>query len=172
MQLFDPVHARLSRFVQTLVRNNDDAKDVISETALIAFEKFDQIAQPDKFLYYLFGVAVNVVRKKYRRQKFWGVFIPAHAEQIAELPLADEWLLQKELHDALQKLNAKQREAIVLFEITGFSIKEIATMQKLTESGVKSNLKRGKEKLARLLTDKPVATTYVELNAERREYGA
>lgn len=173
MQLYEPVHARLCRFVQTLVWNADDAKDVISETALIAFERFEQVQQPEKFLYYLFGVAANVVRKKYRRQKFWGVFSPTQAEQIAEPPLADENLLRKELYDALQRLNSKQREAIVLFEITGFSIKEIAAMQGLSESGVKSNLKRGKEKLAVLLTDKPIAnkTEYLQLQVERSKNG-
>ncbi len=171
MQLYEPVHARLSRFVQTLVWNADDAKDVISETVLIAFEKFEAINEPDKFLYYLFGVASNVVRKKYRRKKFWGLFSETQSEQIPTHQLADEKLLQQELYSALQKLNDKQREAIVLFEITGFSIKEIAAMQGLSESGVKSNLKRGKEKLASLLTDKPRKSEYMQLQVERSKYG-
>jgi RNA polymerase sigma-70 factor (ECF subfamily) len=169
MHLYEPVHARLSRFVQSIVWNRDDVKDVISETVLIAFEKFDSITDPDKFLYFLFGVATNVVRKKSRRNKFRGLFSAEHAEQIPDEQLADDHLLRKELYEALKKLNEKQREAIVLFEISGFSIKEIAALQHTSESGVKSNLKRGREKLAELLTDKQ--TEYVQLQVERSRYG-
>jgi RNA polymerase sigma-70 factor, ECF subfamily len=171
MQLYEPVHARLSRFVQTIVWNTDDAKDVISETVLIAFEKFEVLTGPDVFVYFMFGIAQNVVRKKHRRRKFWGLFSVEQSEQVPDERLADECLLQKELVDALKKLNDKQREAIVLFEISGFSIKEIAGMQQLSESGVKSNLKRGKEKLAKLLTEKTVEGINTQLVLERRPYG-
>jgi RNA polymerase sigma-70 factor, ECF subfamily len=171
MQLYEPVHARLSRFVQTIVWNRDDAKDVISETVLITFEKFEKVTDPEKFLYFLFGVATNVVRKKNRRKKFWGVFSEEQSEQLPDEQLADDRLLRKELHDALQKLKGKQREAIVLFEISGFSIKEIAQMQGLSESGVKSNLKRGKEKLAGFLTDTSQTSEYTQLQVERSRYG-
>lgn len=171
MQLYEPVHARLSRFVQTIVWNREEVKDVIGETVLIAFEKFDSITDPDKFLYFLFGVATNVVRKKNRRKKFWGIFSAEHSEQVADEQLADERLLQKELYEALKKLNDKQREAIVLFEISGFSIKEIALLQHLSESGVKSNLKRGREKLSQLLADKQQTSEYVQLQVERSRYG-
>ncbi|PIZ05301.1 MAG: RNA polymerase subunit sigma-24, partial [Flavobacteriales bacterium CG_4_10_14_0_8_um_filter_32_5] len=41
---------------------------------------------------------------------------------------------------------------IVLFEITGFSIKEIMEIQNSSESAVKQRLKRGREKLVELLT--------------------
>jgi RNA polymerase sigma-70 factor, ECF subfamily len=119
----------------------------------------------------LFGIAQNVVRKKHRRRKFLGLFSIEQSEQLPDNRLADERLLQKELVDALKKLNDKQREAIVLFEISGFSIKEIAGMQQLSESGVKSNLKRGKEKLAKLLTEKTVEGINTQLVLERRPYG-
>ena len=57
------------------------------------------------------------------------------------------------LYAALDKLPAAQKEAVILFEISGFSIKEIAEIQGSTESGVKSRLKRGREALAKLMND-------------------
>lgn len=153
MQWYEPLHTRLCRFVQTLVWNGEDAKDIISETILIAFERFESIKQPERFLYFLFSVAANLVKKKQRRKKFWGVFDSPEVDQKIQENESDQRLLQKELYTALNKLNEKQREAIVLFEINGFAIKEIAVIQGLSESGVKSNLKRGKQKLSMLLTE-------------------
>jgi RNA polymerase sigma-70 factor (ECF subfamily) len=54
----------------------------------------------------------------------------------------------------LGKLPDKQKEAIILFEISGFKIAEIAEMQGATESAVKSQLKRGREKLTNILVEK------------------
>jgi RNA polymerase sigma-70 factor (ECF subfamily) len=56
------------------------------------------------------------------------------------------------LHVALAQLVDEQREAIILFEISGFSIKEIVEIQASSESAVKQRLKRGREKLVEILT--------------------
>lgn len=174
MECYEPLHIRLCRFVQTLVWNADDAKDIISETTLIAFERFETINQPDRFLYFLFSIAANLVKKKQRRKKFWGLFDSPEVAHKTTTDESDQRLLQQELYAALNKLNEKQREAIVLFEINGFAIKEIAAIQELTESGVKSNLKRGKEKLGKLLTEprqqKQTQNT-LALITERGQYG-
>jgi RNA polymerase sigma-70 factor (ECF subfamily) len=175
MQLYEPAHARLCRFVQTLVWNADDAKDIVAETTLIAYERFETLKKPEQFLYFLFAIASNLVKKKNRRKKFWGLFESVEVVSRADNHRADEQLLRKELYVALNKLPRKQNEAIVLFEITGFSIKEISNIQGLTESGVKSNLKRGKEKLGKLLLERQpdlsVGDAQVELTIERRGYG-
>jgi RNA polymerase sigma factor (sigma-70 family) len=56
------------------------------------------------------------------------------------------------LHVALAQLVEEQREAIILFEIAGFSIKEIVEIQAVSQSAVKQRLKRGREKLVEILT--------------------
>jgi len=52
-----------------------------------------------------------------------------------------------------RKLPDKQREAIVLFELSGFSIEEIRELQGGTISGVKMRLKRGRNQLRLWLED-------------------
>jgi RNA polymerase sigma factor (sigma-70 family) len=56
------------------------------------------------------------------------------------------------LHKALALLPEAQKECIILFEISGFSIKEIMEIQRASESAVKQRLKRGREKLIEILT--------------------
>ena len=60
------------------------------------------------------------------------------------------------LYEALNQLNLEQRESIILFEISGFSIKEIAVLHQTSESSVKQRLKRGREKLANILADNSI----------------
>jgi DNA-directed RNA polymerase specialized sigma24 family protein len=56
------------------------------------------------------------------------------------------------LYEALAQLPHEQRESIILFEISGFSIQEITVIQNASESAVKQRLKRGREKLMEILT--------------------
>ena len=55
------------------------------------------------------------------------------------------------LHESLAKLSEDQRECIILFELSGFSIKEISELQNASESAVKQRLKRGREKLIEIM---------------------
>lgn len=48
---------------------------------------------------------------------------------------------------ALATLPAVQREAVVLFEIDGFSIEEIAVLQRSSITAVKTRLSRGRRRL-------------------------
>lgn len=151
MQLYDPLHDRLSRFVQSMVWNSDDAKDVLSETILAAYESFEKVRNPEAFLYYLFGIASRLTKKRERRKKFWGVFESSAVDSSISSHNSESRIAVNELYAALNKLPVKQREAITLFEISGFSIKEIAELQGSTLSGVKSRLVRARDQLATLL---------------------
>ena len=65
--------------------------------------------------------------------------------------------LEKEssfLHKALTFLPEAQREALILFEITGFSVKEIAELQDSSEAAVKQRLSRGRKGLAAVIKNK------------------
>ena len=151
MKLFEPLNARLSRFVQTLVWNKHDAKDIISETILIAFENLDKLKSEDAFLSYLFSIATNLVNKKLRRKKFWGIFDSNKELNIPDNTSSESLLMLFELNKALQTIPAKQREALVYFEISGLTMNEIAEIQNLTVGGVKTNIARARKALAILL---------------------
>ena len=151
MNLYKPLHERLSRFVQTLVWNNDEAKDVISETVLIAYESFEKLQSETAFLSYLFTIANNLVHKKLRRKKFWGIFEANTENNKPDNFNSESSLMKYELNKALKKLPVKQSEAIVWYEISGLSMEEIAKIQNLSVGGVKTNISRARKTLAILL---------------------
>jgi RNA polymerase sigma-70 factor (ECF subfamily) len=148
MSLYQPLHARLSRFVQTLVWDNEEAKDVVSETVLVAFESFEKLENENAFLSYLFSIASNLVNKKLRRKKFWGLFDTDKAANKPDNLNSESSLMKYELNKALKRLPTKQSEALVWYEISGLSMDEIAIIHGITVNGVKTNISRARKTLA------------------------
>ena len=128
MKLYEPVHQKLDRYVHSILRNRDDAKDIISETVLRAYESFEKIKKPESFMYYLFRIASNLINRKERRKKIWGLFDQHASENIPD-GAADTMAKteMKEFYSALNFLPAKQKEAIILFEISGLSYSKLRT---------------------------------------------
>jgi|SRR6185437_2317232 len=152
MALYSPNHARLSRFCRAISHDNDEAKDLLSETALRAYENFGSLRKPESFVYYLFGMASRLHRKKTRRLKFRGVFSQEQAENIIDRSARpDDGLELQLLFEAMQKLPPEQCEALTLFEISGFSLIEISEMQRCSLSAAKARISRGRLKLAKIL---------------------
>lgn len=150
--LFERERESLSRFARAMARNTEEAKDIIGDTVLRAYENFDKIKNKDAFRSYLFSVAARLYKRKLWRSRIFGIFDEEKAEQIKTNDTSPETKADvNALYAALKKLPEKQREAVTLFEISGFSLEEIRQMQGGSLSGVKSRVKRGRERLAELL---------------------
>lgn len=68
---------------------------------------------------------------------------------------------------ALGTLAPPQREAIVLFELHGYSLEEIAEIQHASLSSVKSRLMRGRARLRRYYTELSSSPTRIAEEACR-----
>ena len=60
---------------------------------------------------------------------------------------ADNAFEHQELYLALRTLPPKERSAITLFYLNGYSIKEVAVITETSEDAVKKQLSRGRDKL-------------------------
>jgi RNA polymerase sigma-70 factor (ECF subfamily) len=165
MVLYKPVHDRLNRFVHSMVWDKEDARDIIAETLLKAFENFDKIENHEAFLYYLFGIASRLAKQRSRRLKYWVPFTMSHAEQmIDESSDVGRKMEIDVLRKAMRMLPEKQREAISLFEISGFSLGEIQQIQGGSLSGVKTRIARARDELARLLENANTVSPQILFN--------
>jgi len=154
LALYSPVNDRLARFARAMTRCPDEARDLVGETVLQAYENFDTLRDKAAFLSFIFTIARRIYLRKKWRERFFGRYDDAAAEQIPDGNCCHETRADvRLLYAALDKLPHKQKEAVILFEISGFSLWEIQEMQGGTLSGVKSRLKRGRSRLAELLTD-------------------
>ena len=152
MRLYEPLRPRLARFAAAMTNDREEARDLVAETTLAAYEGFDDLRDERAFLSWLFTIAGRLYRKRGIREKYHGEY---HEEQVRRMPdagtspevSADVALL----HAALEKLPPEQREAVILFEIADIPLKEICTIQGTTLSGAKSRVTRGRRRLAQLL---------------------
>jgi len=129
-----------------------DHCDLMNDTLLIAFEKLHLLKAKEAFFSFLCTISVRLLANNHRKKKpiYYGEENPA-ANVADENARADYDADIAALYEALAKLPEVQRECIILFEITGFSIKEIAKMQDSSIAAVKQRLKRGRTKLKEIL---------------------
>ena len=156
LQLYEPVHARFERFCRARAFGQMDFRDLMHDSLLIAFQKFETLKSEKAFLSFLFGICIRVVSNQQKKKR--EVF---HIEQEAlhNIPGESRSDVKAEiylLHQALARLPDEQKESIILYEISGFSVKEIAALHEVSESAVKKRLERGRKKLAQILVDKPI----------------
>lgn len=153
LKLYEPVHERFERFCRARVYGNMDFRDLINETLLLAFEKFDTLRSKDAFLHFLFGISIRILANSNKKKKETAINNEQDLLNFKDLGTSPE--NQTDIHflyKALNKLPVEQAESLILFEISGFSIKEISELHQASESAVKQRLKRGREKLAHILT--------------------
>jgi len=168
MALLEPCLPKLSRYAHALTKDIDDGRDLLHDAILIAFEQFGKLRAPQAFATYIFLVTRRLYYRRAKRRSWWRP-ITEDTKQIA-----DEQTQTPEMHvdtraldDALSQLPEKQREAVILFEISGLSLAEIRDVQGGSLSGVKSRIVRGREKLAELLGEsKKVITTVTPASSQ------
>jgi RNA polymerase sigma-70 factor (ECF subfamily) len=120
---------------------------------VVAFQKVDTLRSEASFLSFLFSISVRLLANNKRKKKeevgFSTEFLASFPDQNAQTDLDADVSF---LHEALLCLPEEQREAIILFEISGFNLKEISDMQEVSLSAVKQRLRRGRIKLTEVLT--------------------
>ena len=152
MKLYGPIRPRLARFATAMTNDREDARDLVAETTLIAYEQFDSLRDERAFLSWLFTIASRLYRKRGIREKYHGKYDEEQVRQMPDAGTSPETSADVALlHNALEKLPAEQREAVILFEIADLPLKEISAIQRTTLSSVKSRVTRGRKKLATLL---------------------
>lgn len=149
LTLYEPVHERFERFCRARVYGNLEYRDLMNETLLVAYEKFDSLRSEEAFLSYLFGISVRILSNHNQKKKEQ---LTENEKQFNSAFAHASNLDVHFLYEAMAHLSNDQRECLILFEITGFSIKEIAEIQNVSQDAVKQRLKRGRDRLKEILT--------------------
>ncbi|MBK8911835.1 MAG: RNA polymerase sigma factor [Chlorobi bacterium] len=152
MALLRPLQPNLDRFAYAMARDREEARDIAGETILIAWERFESVRQPQAFLSFLFTIATRVHRKRRAYQQRHPQLPDGHVADLYDTSTPPDIAADVgALHTALQQLPEKQREAVMMFELLGFSMKEIQQIQGGTLVAVKVRISRGRKRLAELL---------------------
>ncbi|MEN9998542.1 MAG: hypothetical protein RI922_1532 [Bacteroidota bacterium] len=152
MQLYHPINDRFERFCIARSFGIMDYKDLMHDTLIVAFEKIERISNEKSFLYFLFGTAVRILsnHRKKNRPNLSENSLKEFENKVDSTNIDLDFEIVN-LYNQLAKLEQKTKECIILFEISGFSIKEIMIIQNSGESAVKQRLSRGRKELLELL---------------------
>ena len=133
-----------------------EAEDAFQSALLRAVEAFPGLRDPARFRPWLFRIVTTEVRTAQRRS-FWRRFSPLPPDEAAgplglvTPPASAE---ARDLLDALATLGRREREALLLFEVGGFSVEEVRQVQgDRSASAVKSRLARARARLRDRLDD-------------------
>lgn len=154
IELVKPHYSDALRYSRALCagKHSEDAKDVVQQAFLKAIENFATLKEHSKFKSWFFKIITNCFYDVTRKH-FWKHLISLdNYEAKEQIPdLFDQFKMNETrnlISIALGKLSDKERIAILLFEVEGFSIEEISELQnENSQSAVKSRLSRTRNKL-------------------------
>ena len=129
--------------------NMADADDIAQETLVQAYLAIDRYTDSGKFKSWLFKIAHNRFLNHVAAQKPCGSIDEASGKMAAES--ADSGFTHQQLYMALSTLPPKERSAITLYYLSGYSVKDIAAITESSEDAVKKQMSRGREKLKSLI---------------------
>jgi len=150
-------HSAVLRVCVSLIGSRD-VDDLVQDIFIKILRRLDTFAGRSALFTWIYEIAVNQCRDELRRRKRRRWFslqsLPAETVEAikADEVSASEHLETEELHGylraALNQLDPKYRELVVLRDLEGLSYEEIAKIQKLDEKLVKSRLYQARQTLA------------------------
>lgn len=123
----------------------DDADDLAQDALVKAYLSLAGYQNKGKFRSWLFKIAYNTfLNHKASCRTMESI---DEARSLIGGPAADSSFEHQDLYLALRTLPPKERSAITLFYLNGYSIKEIAAITDASQDAVKQQLSRGRDKL-------------------------
>jgi len=127
------VEEMLYRVAYGILLNQSDCADAVQEALLRAWEKLHTLREEAYFKTWLTRILINQCYTLLRRRRF---FLPLDSARAVAVPENAD----RELHDAIARLDGKLRLPIVLHYMEGYPVKEVAAMLQLPVTTVQWRL--------------------------------
>lgn len=155
MKAYSACHEPFQRYCSALAYSKMDAEDLVQDVLISAYKHFEKIQKKDNLLHYLIRAAKNRSISVWRKRKKETALMDKHTDRLSARGVSADTMYDIHLlYEAMNKLPDSQRDAIILFEISGFSMKEIAEIQNSKEGAVKTKVSRGRVKLKELMAER------------------
>jgi RNA polymerase sigma-70 factor (ECF subfamily) len=138
----------LFRRLWLVTGNRAEAEELMQEAFLRVWERWDRVGRMDDPVGYLYRTAMNLFRKRYRRAML------AIRRSVGLAPSQDDFADADDRHTVrrvLATLPPRQRAALVLTEMLGYTPKEAGDALGVKASTVRSLSRQGRESFRRML---------------------
>jgi len=158
---------RVYRAARAIVRDEQEAEDVMQQAYINAFTHLRQFHGAARFSTWLTRIAVNEALARVRRRGRYETFDdelsnaePFMSDNVPENPERQAFTgeLRGLLEWAIDTLPNGMREVFVLRDVEGLSTSEVAESLDVSEDVVKTRLSRARAALRRVLLDRTGAT--------------
>lgn len=143
---------RLFRVARAILRDDDEAEDVLQEAYVRAFEQLGRLEDRSAFAAWVCKIVVHEARARLRRRRTVKEVNGARGQTPQAAPADPEQQalsrqLQRVLADAIDALPLGYRTVFVLREIDGMSTAEVSAALGIREPAVKTRLHRARAAL-------------------------
>jgi RNA polymerase sigma-70 factor (ECF subfamily) len=143
----------LRAFAVSLSGNPDRADDLVQETLVKAWSNLGSFVEGTNMPAWLFTILRNIYYSEYRkRRREVADSEGTIAARLATAPAQNGHMDFLDFREALQKLPADQREALVLIGASGMSYEEAAGICNCAVGTMKSRVNRARNRLIELLS--------------------
>ena len=129
-EYFDRVYYK----VLSVVKNNDDAEDICQETFISVYKNLSKFREESNIYTWIYRIAINKTYDFFKKRK---VEFEIN-DDVLSLPEDINFDTKIILQEKLKLISEKEREIVILKDIYGYKLKEIAEMKNMNLSTVKS----------------------------------
>jgi RNA polymerase sigma-70 factor (ECF subfamily) len=145
---YEQESGKLFRRLCLVTGNRQEAEDVMQDAYLRLYERWDRVGRMEDPVGYLYRTAFNVVRRRSRRAAL------AVRRTLGLAPSTDEFAAADARHvvsQALSRLTTRQRAALVLTEILGYSSEEASRVLGARAGTVRALASQGRAAMRQVL---------------------
>lgn len=137
------------RIAKTIIYQEHDIEDAMSETILKAYKGISKLKKPEYFKTWIFRILINecnMIHRKRKKEKL--------NEQEVEFVYKDENIINEiTVHTAIDLLEDNLRTLVILYYFEDCSIKEISKLLEIPEGTIKTRLSKARTKLYKFLKE-------------------
>ena len=129
-EYFDRVYYK----VLSVVKNDDDAEDICQETFISVYKNLSKFREESNIYTWIYRIAINKTYDFFKKRK---LEIEIN-DEVLSLPEDINFDTKVILEEKLKLISEKEREIVILKDIYGYKLKEIAEIKNMNLSTVKS----------------------------------
>jgi RNA polymerase sigma-70 factor (ECF subfamily) len=155
MQVYDLYAQSMFKVALRYLKNDEDAKDIMQEGFLKAFQKIDQYKPDASFGAWLKRIIINQCFDTLKKKQLQFNDVDVETLKIIDSNWEFDVCISKEnILEAIENLSDKHKLVVKLYLIEGYDHEEIAEILEIPAETSRTHLHRGKLKLKELLKSK------------------